>query len=164
VLEHVADHALAVAALRGVEARLPVDVPRAARLEADDHLHRHVLVVREDVAREVRQIAVRERLLALGVRLPCDLPPHWPAVTVRVHAARVALCLYDVRGDAAVEVGEAMLAEDFLKGRTHGAKGLENLRPVHKVGDGPPGIRVTRPAEHDDRGQSEPPHRGRIVQ
>ena len=56
----------AIALLRGVEARFPVDVAERARLEADDELHRHEVVVREDVAGEVREVAVGERLLALA--------------------------------------------------------------------------------------------------
>ena len=66
--EHRPDEAPAVAALGGVEARLPVDVAERARLEADDQLHRDEVVVRVDVGGEVREVAVGEGLLALAVR------------------------------------------------------------------------------------------------
>ena len=68
MVEDRADQAPAIAALRGVEARLPVDVAEGAGLEADDELHGNEVVVRVDVGREVRQVAPGERLLALGAR------------------------------------------------------------------------------------------------
>ena len=105
--QHRADEPPAVALLRGVEAGFPVDVAEGPRLEAGDELHRHEVVVRVDVGREVREVAVGERFLALAVRGLDDLPADRPAVAVRVEAPRVLLRVEDVGRDAAVEIRAA---------------------------------------------------------
>lgn len=126
---------------------------------AHDELHGDVVVVRVDVAGEVRQVAVRERLLALRRGALDHLPADRPAVAVGIEVAGVLLRLHDVGGDAPVEVCEPVLAQDFLKGWTQGVKVLENLRPVDEMGHGAPGERLGRPdQQHDDRSQADQQH------
>ncbi len=116
----------------------------------------------EDVAGQVREVTVGEGLLTLAARGLGDLPADRPAVAVRVETARVLLRLHDVGGDAAVEVGEPVRAQNFLKRRSEGAKAVQDLRPVDEVGHGTPGERVVRPGEHEGRDQSDEQHE-RIV-
>ena len=151
MLEDLADHPPAVAILSRVETGLPVDVAQRPSLVAHDELHGDEMVVGVDVTREVREVPVCEGLLALGLRRLGDLPADGPAVAMRVEAARILLPHDDVGGHAAVEIREAVLAENFLKRRPQDAKGRENLRPVDEVGDRTPGVRVGRPDEHEER-------------
>src|SRR5262249_44889801 len=105
--------------------------------------------------RQVRQVAPRERLLALGASRFHDLPPDRPAVAMGVEAARVLLGVHDVGGNAAVEVRLAGTPEDFLKGGGEAAKVLENLRAVNQVGHRSPRMHLARPAEQQESNQAE---------
>jgi hypothetical protein len=110
------------------------------------------------VGGEVGHVSPREGFLALAARGLDDLPPDRPAMAMRVEAAGVLLGVHDVGSDAAVEVGQPVAAEDFLKGRGEAAKLLEHQGAVDEMGDGPPGVGVARPEDGGDREQSDEPH------